>query len=145
MDKQSGTCCTGTFCTSPQHLQLWQSGHRCSICKGMVHLNGVCPTASYDENGDNVFKCAPACLSKHSVTLLSSTPTNTIQSTPPEKPKPIAKTNNKHHVQNMVVQIISTVVVKNESSIRVPLPALNQQVATIAHRCLIYLICYIEH
>ena len=65
MDIQVGICCAGTFCTTP-HLQLRRSGHSCSICKGIVHLNGVCSTASLDENGDDVFKCA-ACLSKRSV------------------------------------------------------------------------------
>ena len=75
MDRITGRCCAGDFCTSP-HLQLCGSGHFCSICKGIVHLNGECSIASLDENGNDVFKCV-ACLRKISNPFVSSASTNT--------------------------------------------------------------------
>ena len=74
MEKETGICCAGSFCNFP-HMQLWKSGHNCSVCRGIVHLNGVCSTASLDANGDDVFVCA-SC----SFRLNSST-------SPPTEPK----------------------------------------------------------
>ena len=54
--KATGTCCAKQYCTTP-HMQLWKSGHNCSVCKGIVHLKGICSTSSLDENGDDVFVC----------------------------------------------------------------------------------------
>ena len=97
MEKKTGTCCAGTFCTTP-HLQLWSSGHSCSICKGIVHLNGVCSVASLDENGDDVNNCA-ACLFKN-LSNSSSTPINTTNETtqciPVQKAKSAVKIKEKY-------------------------------------------------
>ena len=60
-----GRCCAGSLCQFP-HMQLWGSGHNCSVCNGIVHLNGICSTSSLDSNGDDVFVCV-ACLSKSTI------------------------------------------------------------------------------
>ena len=78
---QTGACCAGTLCTSP-HLQLQRGGHNCSLCKGIVHLNGQCSTASLDDNGDDVFICALCSLRSvetSSVDISSATTPNSAK------------------------------------------------------------------
>ena len=68
-------------------MQLWASGHNCSICKGIVHLNGMCNIQSVNAAGNDIQVCVKCYASKPASKFsVASKPPSNPPSKPPSKP-----------------------------------------------------------